>query len=382
MSAPRICLIHPNPGPRCETFVTAHAEGLPNVVEVLYGGHMPYFRQNGESLLSPEQAAAMAPGSDGQGFSPDGRLSHPAHIIRSQALADFFLRQGVELVLAEYGPTGVAVMHACEVAGVPLAVHFHGYDASIRQVIEKYDLGYRRMFGQASAVIAVSRRMENDLLKLGASRQRLHYNVCGVDMRFFAPTAPENNPPLLAAVGRFVDKKAPHLTVMAFAQVLGQCPEARLAMLGDGPLRETCRSLARALGADHAVDLPGDRPPQEVAALLSRARAFVQHSVTPESGDKEGTPVAVIEAGASGLPVVSTRHAGIPDVVLDGETGLLCEENDVEAYTANMLRLAREPHTAAALGRAARDRMVQEFNMKDRLAALARILRNAARKNA
>lgn len=370
-------MIHPNPGPRCETFIQAHIDRLPGVAEVLYGGHMPFFRRDGTPLLSAAESADLVPGADGQGFPPDGEPRDPAHVLRSRALARFLREREIGLVLAEYGPTGVAVMAACAEAGTPFAVHFHGFDASLRPVLEKYRQGYGRMFRRAAALVAVSRRMESDLLALGAPGGRLFYNVYGVDTGLFTPAAPGDNPPLFAAVGRFVDKKAPHLTILAFAEVLRACPEARLVMLGDGPLREACRTLVRALGLERAVELPGDRPPGEVAALLGRARAFVQHSLTPESGDREGTPNAVLEAGASGLPVVSTRHAGIPDVVLEGETGLLGDEGDVQTFAAHMLRLAREPQTAARLGRTARAHVQARYGMAERIAALARILHDA-----
>ena len=152
------------------------------------------------------------------------------------------------------------------------------------------------------------------------------------------------------------------------------CPAARLRMIGDGPLWGPCLDLAKALAISDAVTFLGPQPHEVVKEEMRRARCFVQHSVEAQSGDSEGTPVAILEAGASGLPVVSTRHAGIPDVVVEGETGLLVDEFDVRAMAAHMLRLAREPNLAADLGRAARQRMESHFSNEKSLSRLWSII--------
>ncbi len=108
------------------------------------------------------------------------------------------------------------------------------------------------------------------------------------------------------------------------------------------------------------------------------ARCFVQHSVTDSTGDSEGTPVAVLEAGAMGLPVVATRHAGIPDVVIEGETGLLVDERDAVGMAAHMISLARDPGTANRLGREAAARIRKFYTMDQSISRLSRILEAAA----
>jgi glycosyltransferase involved in cell wall biosynthesis len=97
---------------------------------------------------------------------------------------------------------------------------------------------------------------------------------------------------------------------------------------------------------------------------MRQARAFVQHSVQTSYGDSEGTPVGILEGGAAGLPVVATRHAGIQDVIIDGETGLLVDEGDVDSMAESMIRLGENPVLAAELGKAARKRICAEFSME------------------
>jgi glycosyltransferase involved in cell wall biosynthesis len=107
---------------------------------------------------------------------------------------------------------------------------------------------------------------------------------------------------------------------------------------------------------------------------MRKARAFVQHSMQANDGDSEGTPLAILEAGASGLPVVSTRHAGIPDVVLDSDTGLLVEEGDVDGMAQCMIRLAESPKLALELGTAARERIAEDFTLDASIRGLWRIV--------
>jgi glycosyltransferase involved in cell wall biosynthesis len=151
-------------------------------------------------------------------------------------------------------------------------------------------------------------------------------------------------------------------------------------MVGDGPLWGATQHLARALNVADAIEFLGPRPHAEVAAIMRRARAFVQHSVVAADGDAEGTPVAVLEAGATGLPVIATRHGGIPDVVLSGDTGFLVDERDIGAMAGHMIQLATHPLLADRLGRAARQRICAEFSASRATETLLQIL-EAARKN-
>jgi len=273
-----------------------------------------------------------------------------------------FRRFSIDAVLAEYGTTGVNVMEACRKLEIPLIVHFHGYDASVHEVLAKHAEDYPRMFGQAEAIVAVSRSMERKLISLGAPSEKVHYNPSGINCQKFNGAEPQNSAPVFLAVGRLVEKKAPQLTLRAFAEVHRAEPETRLRMIGTGPLLDECRSLVKDLKIDDAVTFLGAQPHIVVQEEMRTARAFVQHSVQARDGDCEGTPVGIMEACASGLPVISTRHAGITDVVTEGQTGFLTDEHDVQGMTQNMLRLTRDPELAGRMGRTARQRIEDHFS--------------------
>jgi len=373
----RICIVSPARDAYCETFVRAHIERLPAEVEVIYGGTFPLFHSDETPVLPPGPLIRRA-----WRVFLRGVCGVPQERFERDALRRFLAQRRIDAVLTEYARTGVTVMEACSDAGVPLIVHFHGVDAYKQDYLEDAGKRYPQLFANAAAIIAVSRDMERQLLSLGAPREKLHHNACGVETSLFQGAEPASAPPTFVVVGRFVDKKAPHLSLLAFKQVLDAHPEASLTMIGDGPLLEACKQIAAGLGLGNAVAFPGPLPHADVATAMRRARALVQHSVRTSSGDSEGTPVAVLEAQAAGLPVVATRHGGIVDVVLENETGLLVDEGDVRGMAEEMLRLAREPEMAARLGKAARARICAEFSMEKSIATLWRIIEKAMAQSA
>lgn len=367
---PTVCIVHPNSFAYSETFIHAHIAHLPGTIKPVHYGSWacPIYHYEGRPIASTHGVQRVLRLAQRQ------FLQISPQTLQTNALSRFLKKHHVDVVLAEYGPSGVCVMEACAAASIPLVVHFHGMDAYDRPVLEQFATPYQTLFQTADAVIAVSPAMKQQLLTLGALPERLFYNPYGVDTTAFAATDPAVNPPIFVAVGRFVDKKAPHLTLLAFHRVWQDYPEARLIMVGDGPLWEACKQLALSLGLGRSVEFPGPCAPPAVATMLKQARGFVQHSLRTSYGGSEGTPVAILEAGATGLPVIATRHAGIPEVVIHDTTGFLVEERDVDGMARHMVQLVREPALAARLGKAARQRIEANFLLSDRIGTLAHIL--------
>lgn len=369
----RIAIAVSKPNAWSETFIAAHLERLKEVCAVLSDGHPPR-KVDGVSLLLPttlEQRLRSRWELKVQKIDEATR--------RRRRTVELLHARGIQVVLAEYGNMGHMLVDTCREAGVPLVTHFHGFDAHVHRLAEEYH-GYKALFAQAAALVVVSRSMEQRLLALGAPREKVHYNCYGIDVERFHPANAAQAPPQFLAVGRFVDKKAPQLTLLAFQKVAQRHPDARLVMVGGGPLWEACRQMVEALGLQERVELCGVQPPERIAALLRASRAFVQHSVVTAEGDSEGTPLAVLEAMASGLPVVATRHAGIADVVAHEERGLLCAERDVEAMAAHMLHLAEDPSLAGAMGARGRAYVEAHHRVEDRIAALQAILDGVAKR--
>jgi colanic acid/amylovoran biosynthesis glycosyltransferase len=286
-------------------------------------------------------------------------------------------RNQPDIVLAQYGPIGVEVSSACSQMRIPLAVYFHGFDASVESVLDKNRESYRHLFAEAGAIIGSSKLMRDKLIDLGSPAKKTFYVPYGVDCEKFRGAEPEKSLPLFLSVGRFVEKKGQVFSLRAFARVFRRYPESRLKMVGTGPELEFCRKLAAQLGIASAVEFVGEQPHQAVMQEMKRARAFVQHSLRAATGDSEGTPVAILEAGACGLPVVATRHGGIPEIISHARTGYLVLERDVESMADYMEKLISCPQIAGQMGRAAREKISCEFSLKKTIPTLAEVLRSA-----
>lgn len=366
----RIVLASPAENAWSETFIAAHIDRLNKVELLLSGGVPPRNASHGGPLVRVHGPLSYWDRLVGKRFGGQPGLA-------KHRLAERLKRFRPDVVLAEYGNMGAEIEEACRRAGVPLVVHFHGFDAHQTDFIVQY-VNYRELFQYASALVVVSRAMEAQLLAIGAPRDKVVYNCYGIDVEHFIPGRPDRSPPHFLSVGRFAEKKAPDLTIQAFSRVAAQRPQARLTMVGRGMLWDRCQALVDELGLQQSVDLCGVKRPDEIVRLLHGSRAFVQHSVVSESNDHEGTPLAVLEAMATGVPVVATRHAGIADVVAHEERGLLCAEHDVEAMAAHMIRLVDDPALALSMGTAGRAYTEQAHRVEVQVANLQAILRKAA----
>jgi colanic acid/amylovoran biosynthesis glycosyltransferase len=367
----KICLASNSAEEYSQTFVRDHISHLPGEVLPLLGD-WPDLRHKGQFILPKRCRLGVRFSNRFPRWMTGGiRKAGENHLVS-------FIKRA-EVALAEFAPVGAGLVRPCRIAKVPLVVHFHGYDAYHRRTLEKYQKEYQEMFLSAAAFVVVSKVMCEEVVRLGAPPEKVHLNSYGVDVRRFASTDAGSNPPHFLAMGRFVEKKAHFLTILAFERALRQCHDIRLSLAGDGPLLDCCKQLVRALRLEEVVEFLGVVSHDKVPTMMRRFRGFVQHSVTAPSGDSEGNPVAVMEAGASGLPVVSTKHAGIPDTVAHGETGLLSEEMDIDSMADHMALLARDRSLASTMGENARVRIQTFFSMERSIQGLYGILEATAK---
>lgn len=370
----KVCIVSHKPPAYSETFIKAHLNNLPVETRFFHGQRFPVYEGNNTPVLPNSFYDQLQRKILKKLFRQHG--TQRDHKIFQQIL----FQEQVNVVLAEYGMSGIAVLPVCKNSKIPLVVHFHGYDAYDQRILRKYQNIYQELFREASAIIVVSQDMKQQLLQLGATPEKLYYNPYGVDLSLFRQAKPAQNPPHFIAVGRFVDKKAPHFTIKAFNEVAKQYPEARLYMVGNGFLLKKCQRLVKSLKLSQQVEFLGACSHEQVALKMQQARAFVQHSIRTKYGDSEGTPVAVLEASASALPIIATRHAGIKDVVIEKETGLLCEEGEVKAMARNMLKVIQSPQLAQQLGKAGRERIKKYFSLETSIKNLWEILTSVAQK--
>jgi len=283
------------------------------------------------------------------------------------------------VVLAQFGPNGMRCLDGCQAEGIPLVVHFHGYDASSLIRSRAYGKRLGDLFEYAAAVVVVSQVMRETLLGLGCPAEKLSVIPCGVPVADFPVSESQANQPCrFLAAGRFVPKKSPLLVLKSFERCAGSCPGVRLTMIGEGPLLAAARRWVKRSDLGDRIELLGNQPNAVVRQHMADSGCFVQHSMTAPDGDTEGWPVATAEAASSGLPVIATRHAGIPEQVIDGETGYLVEEGDWQAMGDRMIELAQDPERRKTMGLAGRWHIEAVGGFKDQVHRLGEVLSSVA----
>ena len=362
----KLALFTPTQYDKMETFVKAHSNYLSNQTYLFNQGFFPeklFYKTLIDTSIKSRLLNKI--------ISNITNFNYPEF-----KLQKVLKKLGIEVALAEFGPTGVAIQAACKMANVPLVVHFHGADISKKDLLTKYLKSYKTLFDTSDAIVAVSHKMKNDLIAYGAPANKITVNPCGVDIDLFGPRQVDKEFDFIF-VGRFVDKKAPIYLLSSFKKYLTYNPSARLCMVGSGPLYDSAQHFIRAWNMGSNVILKDNLAHEEVSSLMQKSKIYIQHSVTASDGDTEGTPVSILEAMASCLPVISTKHAGINDVITNGKHGFLVDEGDTEAMAAKMNKLFTSSSNIESMGQSARKNVIENYSMEKSIDRLRSVLESA-----
>ena len=290
------------------------------------------------------------------------------------ATSRFLKRHGVRAMLCEYLHFSTEFLEVARALKIRLVAHAHGFDVSRLLRIPEWRSRYERL-SAAGAIVAVSRRQESLLRTLPLGQAEIVVIPCGVDVPRAPRPRPRRKSVRCVAVGRMVAKKAPILLLDAFRRAVAVEPQLRLDYTGGGELLSAAIQFVRAFQLQEHVRLHGTLTHERALRLMRGADIFLQHSMTDElTGDEEGLPVAILEAMAATLPVVATRHAGIPEAVEDGRTGYLVEEGDSASMARRILRLARDFELRREMGRAGWARCRDSFSWEKERSALLAVL--------
>ncbi|HOT15203.1 MAG TPA: glycosyltransferase [Bacteroidales bacterium] len=363
-----ICIAYPNKNLSfSETFISNHLKFIEHKSE-LTGGYYPYLTIDRNSIFQFPLSIDLLRGGI-KNIAPKVYKR-----LYTLTLSDYLLKTKPSVVLAEYGVTGSMMTDACKKTSIPLVTHFHGFDAHQYKILEQYKDDYQKMFDYARTIIVVSEDMKKELIQIGADEHKIVNLPYGVDINKFSGANPENSAPIFIFVGRLTHKKSPINLIKAFKIVADEIDDARLVIVGDGELKKQTLNEIETLNLSAKVELKGVLSPLQVAEELKKARCFVQHSVRDITGDSEGTPNTILEASGSGLPIISTTHAGIKEAVVHGHTGLLCAEHDYKAMGQNMLTIAKDKQLAAQMGIKAREHISKNYNIETQMEKLRQLL--------
>ena len=309
------------------------------------------------SSLSMRQRLALIAPWRGGAESRSGRLLFEGAAVAREPKSD--------VLHAHFGPVGAMVqsLRDARVLDAPLVTTFYGYDVSRTPASR-----YRALFRGGDAFLVLGEAMRARLLAMGAPPERVHVHRLGVDLGRFAPSGRARSPNAesvlhLLSIARLVPKKGIADALCAVARARARVASLRYTIIGDGPLRAELERLASSLGIADVVDFAGWKTQQDVLAIARTARVVLAPSVTAPDGDAEGTPVAILEAQALAIPVIATHHAGIPEVVVDGETAILAKEHDVEALASAIVALA-DPQRSQRMGEAGRALVERQHDIR------------------
>jgi glycosyltransferase involved in cell wall biosynthesis len=254
------------------------------------------------------------------------------------------------LIHAHFGPDGVLALPVARAVNVPLIVTFHGYDATIRRDAVGYPFfnSHRIYFRneaslkrEARLFIAVSDFIKRKLVERGFPPDRILVHYIGVDTQAFRPNQDIPRQPIVLFVGRLVEVKGCEYLLRAMKDVLRQVPATQLVIIGEGPLRPALERLVQEEGISNCHFI-GWQSHRDVQHWLNKAWVYCAPSIVARSGAEEGFSIALLEAMACGLPVVSFLTGGTPEVVHHGETGFLAQEKNVAQLSAYIVRLLQD----------------------------------------
>ncbi|MFZ5520596.1 MAG: glycosyltransferase [Pseudomonadota bacterium] len=353
-----------------ETFVAAQALSIPNASVTLvgrtsFGPPVPGLNYWMPQRLSSARLAAYLAAGIGDPFVA-------------------FLRDwGPDIVHAHFAVDGLYALDAARAIGRPLITTLHGFDVTTRRgdflrsrrpALVRYALLQSRLKRQGDLFVCVSNFMLERAVAAGFPEARLVQHYIGIDPDDFCPSV-HDGPPRVLHVARLVEKKGTRYLIEAFARVVLEIPDAELVIVGDGPLLLPLRQQAERLKLGERVRWMGAQSHAQVRRFMHGASALVLPSVTAANGDAEGLGLVLLEGAASGLPVVGTRHGGIPEAIRDGETGYLVNERDSDQLSEALLALLKNAQLRRRLGENGRAMVAERFHISRQSALLADIYR-------
>lgn len=294
----------------------------------------------------------------------------------SKKVEEFLLREKPDLIHAHFGYNAVNILPVVRKLNIPMIVTFHGYDAS--PMIHSKPAYYKllpELLEYCKKIIIVSNHMRFVLPLTAEQQKKLVIYPCPVDADYFSPLDMKSKPGEIGILhsGRLVPKKGVTDLARVFHEVVKTHPQTRLDLIGEGPELQKINLLCNELNISDKVHIHGQQPQSVVRDFIGGTDIFVLNSRTAENGDMEGSPVTILEAMSMGKAVISTKHAGIPDLIENEKNGLLVDEKDNEGLLNAINRLIEEPRLRYKLGQNARQSVEENFSINVNRDKLLRI---------
>ncbi len=280
----------------------------------------------------------------------------------ADAVLNILREKRVDALHVFFGNVAVHWLSLLRRLPVPFVVSFHGADVAGAIASEGYRDARVEVFERAAWVACRSQALADRVAELGCPRAKLRVVRTVVpEVDFVDRQLPEDGAVQLLQASRLIAKKGVATSLRAFARLVADWPKAKLVIAGRGPMEDELRKLADELGISERVKFAGFLDGEKLERLLRQSHVFL-HPSEGADGDVEGVPNSMLEAMAGGLPVVATRHGGIPEVIEDGVNGMLVAERDDVALARGIERLLGHADLYAAVARAGADTVRREFS--------------------
>jgi len=308
---------------------------------------------------------------------------HSLKIFKDASLfKDIIKENGIGLIHARFAYGGMGILGLSRRLNIPLLTTFYGMDIYRfpRHLIYRYKL--HRLFQEGDMFLVRSCKMRDDVVDFGCQEDKIQVLYGGVDIEKFCYIERgeiDNNKIRILMCGRFVEKKGLEYGILAFGKALCKHKDMELRIIGYGRLQKDLVRLCKRISLEERVRFLGHLSHEKVREEMSMASILLAPSITARNGDKEGIPNVIKEAMSCGLPVISTIHSGIPELVEDGKTGYLVKERDVDGLVDRIDYLITHPERREEFGRNGRKVIEERFNLKEQVRRLIEVYNRLCR---
>ncbi|MGK6665956.1 glycosyltransferase [Enterobacter hormaechei] len=313
-----------------------------------------------------------------------GKLAEMVNAITTSQLPyqSVLKSQPLDLIHAHFAIDGLYALKLAQKKGIPLVTTLHGFDVTVsnKDLLASrspawinYLLHQHKVKSQGDKFICVSDFIARQALQHGFPESKIIQHYIGIDVNKYQPRAKEDDQGIILHVARLVEKKGTAVLINAVKQVKLLNPDVKLVIIGEGPLLDGLKAQVTSLGLDQTVTFTGALPHVDVMAWMRKASMLVLPSITAKTGDAEGLGMVLLEAAVTGVPVIGTQHGGIPEAIIDEQTGFLVKERDDKQLAERISFLMKDEHKRFEMGKIARIFISEKFNLSKQTIKLEKI---------
>lgn len=280
----------------------------------------------------------------------------------------FVKNQNIKILHAHHGNLGVLMLPFAQKANVPLVCSFRGKDTVVHSK-KAYQKDLLKLFKIGVNFFPVCHHLADRIVDLGCPPEKVKVLYGGIDLDKFQYIPPQEHKKdiNILSVGRLVEKKGHHILLHAYSKIRSKYPNTTLTVIGKGEYKENLEKIANKLGLGRSFLLYDQMHYDQIADQMKKTDIFVAASLTGQDGDLEGIPNTLKEAMATGRPVVSTYHAGIPELVVNEQNGLLVKENNVDQLSKALEYMLSNRENWTRYSENARKTIESKFNLQTQL---------------